>query len=257
MENLTVIIPIVTLDNDEKKNMFINAISSVDDSNTIVVGSKKAIDSLNDVDLSKFIFTTITNNSKDTTYASNVNLALKSVKSDYFSVLEYDDVFSSIWFKVLKNYIDTDVNDTFAFLPLTEIVDYETNQSIGYSNEAVWASSFSDELGYYDIQSIENYLNFNTSGGVFKTSEFLVLGGLKPSMKLVNWYEFLLRAIYKGKKVFVIPKVGYYHTVNRPESVTMAFSETMSEKEAEWWIDLAKKEYFFPKDRKKTYTEDE
>ena len=39
MENLTVIIPIVALDNDEKKNMFINAISSVDDSNTIVVVS--------------------------------------------------------------------------------------------------------------------------------------------------------------------------------------------------------------------------
>ena len=39
MENLTVIIPIVTLDTDEKKEMFIKSISSVDDSNIIVVGS--------------------------------------------------------------------------------------------------------------------------------------------------------------------------------------------------------------------------
>ena len=31
----------------------------------------------------------------------------------------------------------------------------------------------------------------------------------------------------------------------------------MDEREADWWIDLAKKEYFFPQDRKKTYTEDE
>ena len=31
----------------------------------------------------------------------------------------------------------------------------------------------------------------------------------------------------------------------------------MTEKEADWWIDLAKKEYFFPQDRKKTYTDNE
>ena len=257
MENLTVIIPIVALDTEEKKDMFVAAISSVDDSNIIVVGNKEAIETLPNDKLKSTIFTTIVNTSNDSTYVGNVNFALKSVKSDYFSVLEYDDVFSPIWFNALKIYMAADVDDTFAFLPLTEIIDYATKSPIGYSNEAVWASSFSDELGCYDIQSIENYLNFNTSGGVFKTSDFIALGGLKASMKLVNWYEFLLRAIYKGKRVFVIPKVGYYHTVNREGSVTMNFSQTMSEKEADWWIDLAKKEYFFPQDRKKTYTDDE
>lgn len=256
MDNLTVIIPIVSLDTEEKQDMFVNAITSVDNSNIIVVGDKDAIETIPN-DKIKSVFTTIINTSKDSTYVGNVNFALKSVKSDYFSVLEYDDKFSSIWFNALKVYMDADTEDTFAFLPLTEIVDYTTKASIGYSNEAVWASSFSDELGYYDIQSIENYLNFNTSGGVFKTADFLALGGLKASMKLVNWYEFLLRAIYKGKRVFVIPKIGYYHTVNRPGSVTMNYSDTMPEKEADWWIDLAKKEYFFPQDRKKTYTDDE
>jgi hypothetical protein len=151
--------------------------------------------------------------------------------------------------------MDADVNDTFAFLPLTEVVDYETKLPFGYSNEAVWASSFSEELGYYDIQSLEYNLNFNTSGGVFKTEDFKNLGGLKSSMELVFWYEFLLRALYKGKKIFVIPKVGYYHTVNRPDSITNVYANTMSEKEADWWIDLAKKEYFFIKDRNKTYKE--
>ena len=61
----------------------------------------------------------------------------------------------------------------------------------------------------------------------------------------------------KGKKIYVIPKVGYYHTANRPGSITMNYVDTMTEREADWWIDLAKKEYFFPQDRKKTYTEDE
>ena len=80
---------------------------------------------------------------------------MKKVKSDYFTVLEYDDIFSPIWFKMLKKYMGADVNDTFAFLPLTEVVDYETKLPFGYSNEAVWASSFTEELGYYDIQSLE------------------------------------------------------------------------------------------------------
>ena len=30
----------------------------------------------------------------------------------------------------------------------------------------------------------------------------------------------------------------------------------MSENEAHWWLDLAKKEYFFPHDRNKTYQEE-
>lgn len=255
MENLTVIIPITTLDTAEKKEMFVKAISSVDDSNIIVVGDSQAIESLPQDKIKDYIFTIVENNTNNINYASQVNFALKKVKSDYFTVLEYDDIFSPIWFKVLENYMDADVNDTFAFLPLTEVVDYETKLPFGYSNEAVWASSFSEELGYYDIQSLEYNLNFNTSGGVFKTEDFKNLGGLKSSMELVFWYEFLLRALYKGKKIFVIPKVGYYHTVNRPDSITNVYANTMSEKEADWWVDLAKKEYFFIKDRNKTYKE--
>lgn len=255
MENLTVIIPITTLDTDEKKEMFVKAISSVDDSNIIIVGDSQAIESLPQDKIKDYIFTIVENNTNNINYASQVNFALKKVKSDYFTVLEYDDIFSPIWFKVLKKYMDADVNDTFAFLPLTEVVDYETKLPFGYSNEAVWASSFSEELGYYDIQSLEYNLNFNTSGGVFKTEDFKNLGGLKSSMELVFWYEFLLRALYKGKKIFVIPKVGYYHTVNRPDSITNVYANTMSEKEADWWVDLAKKEYFFIKDRNKTYKE--
>ena len=87
--------------------------------------------------------------------------------------------------------------------------------------------------------------------------DFLSLGGLKASMELVFWYEFLMRALYKEKRVFVIPKIGYFHLVNRPGCMTTKYAETMSEKEADWWIDLAKKEYFFPQDRKKTYTDNE
>jgi hypothetical protein len=257
MKDLTVIIPIVELDNDIKKDLLARAIESVDNSNVLVVGNKEAINGLSNYEaLSKFTYGTLVNNTKNCTYAAQVMLALKSVKSKYFTVLEYDDMFSDIWFKNAETYIEQDSDDTFAFFPLTEIVDFKTGESFGYANEAVWASSFSEEIGCYDLQSFEDYFNFNASGAIFKTDDFISLGGLKTSLKLVTWYEFILRALYKGKRLFVIPKVGYFHVVNREDSITTRYTTEMSVKESEWWIDLAKKEYFFPQDRNKTYTEE-
>lgn len=257
MKDLTVIIPIVELDSDVKKDLLARAIESVDNSNVLVVGSKEAINGLSNYEaLSKFTYGTLVNSTKNYTYAAQVMLALKSVKSKYFTVLEYDDMFSDIWFKNAEMYVEQDSDDTFAFFPLTEIVDFKTGESFGYANEAVWASSFSEEIGCYDLQSFEDYFNFNASGAIFKTDDFISLGGLKTSLKLVTWYEFILRALYKGKRLFVIPKVGYFHVVNREDSITTIYTTEMSVKESEWWIDLAKKEYFFPQDRNKTYTEE-
>ena len=253
MKDLTVIIPIIKLDNEEEKALFVKALSSVDDSNIIVVGDAEALNSISDVKVNK-MFMTIENKTGETNYAAQVNFAVKKVNTDYFTVLEYDDEYSSIWFKNVEKYIENDTENTFAFLPLTEIVDV-THGIIGYANEAVWASSFSEEIGCYDSQCLEDYLNFNMSGGVFKTQDFISMGMLKTSMKLSFWYEFLLRVLYKGKRIFVIPKVGYYHYVGRENSLSSFYANNMSEMEANWWMDLAKKEYFFPHDRKKTYQE--
>ena len=254
MKNLTVIIPVFEL-NDDKTQLLTKAINSVDDSKIIIVGSKVDIDKVVGLGPMKGDITTLVNDSDNTSYAYQVNLAVDKINTDYFSVLEYDDEFTANWFKNVQIYLDTDVDNTFAFLALTEVVDVEFGP-IGYANEAVWASSFSDEIGCYDIQSLEDYLDFNTSGGVFKTSDFKNLGMLKASMKLSFWYEFLLRALYKGKRIYVIPKVGYIHTVGRDNSLTSLYMNNMEEKEANWWIDLAKKEYFFPQDRNKKYTEE-
>lgn len=250
MKDLTIIIPIVEL-NAEKFQFYTKAIESAKGENIIVVGSPEAIKSAQQ----NICPVTYIENKGDTCYAAQVNLAVKSVKTKYFSVLEFDDVYSKIWLKNVEEYISVDTEDTFGYFPLTEIVDNQTKQVIGYANEAFWASSFSEEIGVLDINSIQDYLNFNTSGAVFKTEEFIALGGLKESMKLVFWYEFLLRVIYKEKRIYVIPKVGYFHTVNREGNMTTEYASTMSPKEADWWIDLAKKEYFFPQDRKKTYEE--
>lgn len=253
MKDLTVIIPILSLDSKEKKDMFKKALKSASGAESIiVVGNSEALSGIEKVSKN----TTLLENTGDTEYVAQVNFSVENVKTKYFSVLEYDDTFSKIWFTNVEKYLSVDTENTFAYLPLTEIIDAPSNEVIGYANEAVWASSFSEEIGCFDNECMKDYLNFNTSGAIFKTEEFKALGKLKESMKLVFWYEFLLRALYKEKRIFVIPKIGYYHYANRDGSMTSEYGKNMSVKEADWWIDLATKEMYFPQDRKKTYEEE-
>lgn len=252
MLDLTVIVPILELD-EKGFETFEKALDSAKDCNVVVVGSSKALET---VKSSKHTFTA-TVNEGDTSFSAQVNAALKSIKTKYFSVLEYDDVYTDIWFVNVEKYINASEGDVFAYFPLVELIDSkdETLTPIGYVNEALWASSFSEELGYFDLTALENYMDYNSTGAVFKTDEFVSLGGLKASMKLTFWYEFLLRAVYYKKKMFVIPKVGYLHFINRDGSLSHTYAETMTSKEADWWVDTAKKEYFFQQDRNKTYEE--
>ena len=229
--------------------LFRKAVDSVNGyCDILVVGSEEALGKIPDsAHYSKMV------NDGDTCYSAQVNMAVRNIDTEWFTVLEYDDEFSDVWFNNVESYIASDVDDTFEYMPLTEVVDYRNGQTVAYANEAFWASSFSDEIGCVDIESLNNYLTFNPSGAVIRTDTFQSLGALKPSMKVSFWYEFLLRALYKNKRIYVIPKIGYFHKVNRPWSMTDDIMKNMDEKEVDWWIELAKKEYFFPNDRGKTY----
>ena len=87
----------------------------------------------------------------------------------------------------------------------------------------------------------------------FKKVDFEDIGGFKPSMKLTFVYEFLLRATYNDKRIMTIPKVGYKHTNMREWSLFWNYrnneEEVIVPDEAKFWIDTAKKEYFFTSDR--------
>jgi hypothetical protein len=88
---------------------------------------------------------------------------------------------------------------------------------------------------------------------VIKKSVYEEFGGFKPSMKLTFIYEFLLRMTFKDVKTMVIPKFGYKHVNQRQGSLFSSYKETMDPVEAKWWLSTAKKEYYFPNDRKITY----
>ena len=238
---ISVVLPVHEL-NDTTKPMFDNAIKSLQtqkvlpDEIIIVVPAKSEVLEY----LTQYNFDTIKDivsileNSGETDFASQVNLGVANAKSEWVSFLEFDDEYANIWFKSV-----VDVNDKGEF--------------IGFTNEAVWATSFSDELGFLDLNALLTYQNFNIDGIVIKKSIYEDYGGFKASIKLTFIYEFLLRMTYKDVKVMVIPKFGYKHVNQRPDSLFAIYKETIDPVEAKWWLSQAKKEYYFDTDRKITY----
>ena len=68
---------------------------------------------------------------------------------------------------------------------------------------------------------------------------------MKPLVKLTFWYEWLLRITGKSKKVFVVPKVGYNHSLGRKGSLVEVYKNVMTEDETQFWFDLAKRESYY------------
>lgn len=204
-------------------------------------------------------FNIVENSTDATDFCSQVNLAVKEqCSNDYFMVVEYDDMVTPKWVKAAVPYI-REKKKTSVFLPLIEAYDFESpGMPIHYINEIGWSSSFAEnELGSLNLDALKTYCNFNVTGGIIKKNDFVKAGCYKPSIKLSFGYELLMRMANLYGDVFIIPKVGYYHFVNREDSLTAEYHRTMSQEEGAWWIKLAGQEYHFKKDRNKTYSPDE
>jgi glycosyltransferase involved in cell wall biosynthesis len=256
--NISVILPIHEL-NDVTKATLINAIKSVEQQivrpDELIIVTPKGSDAFKHVkkmDMGEIKdIVTILENNGETDYCSQVNFGVSAAKSEWVSVLEYDDEYAKIWFKNVVEYRDAHSNVDL-FLPI--VIDVDNNgQFIGFTNEAVWANSFSDELGVLDNNALLAYQNFNIDGMVIRKSTFEEMGKLKTSIKLTFIYEFLLRLTFKDVRVMTIPKFGYKHVNQRPDSLFASYKETMNPTEAKWWLQTAKKEYYFQNDRKITY----
>lgn len=257
--NISVILPVYKL-TDDIKQLFDNAVKSIEqqkvlpDELLIVVGVDDK-DSLNYI--KKFDFgalakiVTILENDGETDFCSQMNLGVANAKSDWVSLIEQDDEFASTWLKNVLEY-RTAYPKVDLFLPI--IVDVDASGVFnGFSNEASWATSFSDELGILDLNALLAYPSFNIDGMVIKKSIYEELGGLKASIKLTFVYEFLLRMAFKDTKIMTIPRFGYKHVNQRPGSLFASYKETIDPVEARFWMSAAKRDYFFDKDRKITY----
>jgi hypothetical protein len=244
--DIKIIVPVHEYSEDVKK-MMEAAIQSVPEGFDVVISTTKSLEEA----IAKDFKNDIVAKGDNGCFCELVNQAVGGTK--WFSVLEFDDAYTTIWGENVKKYLDF-MPEISVLLSLEDIYDYQNGKYIGFGNEAPWASSFSDELGYIDKGCLENYFNFFLTGGVFNTDDWNEVGGLKPSIKLTFWYEFLLRLTNKGKKVFVMPKVGYVHMLGREGSLMEQYREQMDSDESKFWFDTAKQEYFYKDDRNKTYT---
>lgn len=250
MDKITVIIPV----HEYKETQIINAINSVPkrkDINILIVGPNNVLESVNKLNIDSV--STIENNG-NTDFCSQVNLGAQKCKTKYFSILEYDDAYTPIWFNNVDKYIKH-FSDISIFLPISKLVKYDNNDITSLINEIAWSSAFADENGYINTDCLNSYYDFLTSGGIFNTNDFNELGGLKPSLLIASSYEMLLRYANNSKKIFVIPKVGYIHTSGNPDSYSMEMSSKITQKHGEWLIELAQQEKFFKEDRNKVFEE--
>lgn len=260
-KNITVVIPVHELNEDTTATLR-RAVDSVVNQKVhpevlMIVGpeSVKADydTAISGLVLPKDMELTFVVNPGDTDFASQMNYAAEKLTTSHLCLLEYDDELTPIWIDNVKKYM-AEHTQIDMFLPI--IVDLTAKgEYIGFSNEPVWANEFSEKLGEIDNATTLRYSNFNIDGMVISKEKYQEFGGLKPSMKLVFPYEFLLRVTNFSGRVMVIPKLGYKHAVMREGSLFDTYAKDMSADERRWWVALAKKEYFHTNDRKIKYEE--
>ena len=255
MKDITIIIPVHKF-NDNVKDMLNNAFDSIKHNQEtytfgklipMFVGPGEVLEQVGEF-FGENEFPHYCRNTGETDFCSQINFAAKKVTTEYFSILEFDDMYADNWFKMAHDYFYTNESVSL-FLPINVLTDAEHKQ-FQYVNEIAWSSSFSDEIGYLDFDCLQDYSSFNLTGGIFNTNDFNTIGGFKPSIKVAFNYELLLRMTKKELKVFVVPKEGYMHIIGREDSLTDEYNKALTSKEILKWFSLAKTEYMYTEDRK-------
>lgn len=199
-----------------------------------------------------------------------------AIKNDYeaISISESEDSFSLKWFELADRY-SIENPEVSILLPLMR--NSINGTFSGLLNEAAWAEGMSEEAGKVDINLLMRFNCINPLGAIYKVSAIKEYSEvdkedvnkyypMKESIKLSHYYEFFLRMIYNDLKVMTVPRLGYELRIVRkevytdstcklPQDITMYPADRggVTPEEGGYWMELAKKEYFFDEDRKKIY----
>lgn len=259
MENfidVSVILPIKSSTTPFFEDYFKKAIQSLQDqklkiNELIIVHTDETplVEYLNNYDF-RGLSVNLLNWTEKPNFASQVNYGVENSKSEWISLFEFDDEYSSIWFKNVSKYSEIYPN-VGVFLPIVVDTD-ERGQFAGFTNEATFAANFTPEMGILTNETLLDYQNFQISGMVIKKSNFIDYGMLKPSFKLTFGYELFLRLTHNSVKIMSIPKIGYKHTNLREGSLFWNYKNgenKLTPEEVRFWIESAKKEFFFTNDR--------
>ena len=256
MKNITVILPLHKLD-DDYKVMLDNALSSIEDFHndvkvSIVCPSKLKKDLEN---LSEKLEIEIVVNNGETDFCSQVNLGIEKCETEWFTILEVDDEYKPVWLKSINDYVKI-YKDVDAFLPIVKDINPE-GKFTSFTNESAWAYGFTEKQGFLDNEVLLDFQNYQISGGLYKTQVIKDNGSLKENIKLTFGYEFLLRLTHNNVKIMTVPRVGYQHLNFREDSLFWLYkndeTNKVTEDEAKFWLETAKKEFFFKNKRDVNY----
>ena len=238
MKKVTYIVPIHIFDDEtkpylEKAFKSLNQLKGAEKAEIFLVGELEIITKSRELfnqvagDENMQIVTLLPTDEKD--LFTKINLAVSKCKTPYFSILELDDAFYPYWDEVAQRYID---NGYSAILPISEIITPK-DEIAGLANELVWDAAFNDNgtIGFIEHSDLLIFKDFITSGGYIKTSDFKELGKLNGEYKIAAWYEYLLRTVTSGKKIFVAPRIGYKHTILRDGSYMSIMGDKLSKEE--------------------------
>lgn len=255
MKEISVILPIHKLD-DKYTEMLSNCLQSVEpfynDVMLLIICPTDIKTKLKDFDFGQKLFVNvIENKTKKYDFVTQLNLGIDNCETEWFSILEIDDEYHKNWYKYFKEYANT-YNDVDVFLPLT-LDSNKNGEVVGFTNESVWAYGFSDQIGILDNETLLEYQTYQTSGGIYRTKKIKNLGKIKDNIKLTFMYEFLLRLTNNSVKIMIIPRVGYKHVNFREDSLFWLYknnkSQLIDEHGAKFWLEVAKKEYFYKNKR--------
>lgn len=237
MTKITYIIPIHQF-NDEISKYLTRCLSSVKnmrnagDNKVIIVGQQDVVDKC--VALSKELelpqdVTGFYCFSED--IFEKINLAVTKCVTPYFSVLEFDDEYYPYWDEVAQKELS---KHTPAILfPLIEQVMVDgTIPALG--NELAWNASFNkkEELGFITTEDLVIYPDFILSGAYINTERFLSSGKFDPEYKIMAPYQFMLRmSDSETSRLYVLPRVGYKHTIMREGSYMLEVEKEISKEE--------------------------
>jgi len=238
---ITVLIPVHKY-NEEISKLLIKALDSVKTMNVLIIAPKEIISELKSI-----TNVNILQNDGDIDFASQINLGAKNINTKYFSILEFDDVFIEFYFDNLQQFIsDREFCDSDFVLPIVGLHKHDNDKVLSLANDASWVQGFSEKTGFLSDESTALHDIFIVSGGTFKTDSFNEIGGLKKDLKMYFSKELFLRAIYFGKTISVLPKIGYKHMVGRNDSLFSSYLvDGITKHEREFYNRKAVEEYKF------------
>jgi hypothetical protein len=256
-KNITIILPVHTVEGDYKE-MLKKALESVEDFHNDVVVTIVCPPSVkNEIgQLSNKLEINYTINAGSTDFCSQVNAGITNCETEWFSILEIDDQYRPVWLSLVNEYVKHNP-DVDVFLPVVRDINTE-GKFISFTNESTWAYGFSEKQGFLDNEVLLDFQNYQTSGGLFRTNVIKENGNFKENIKLTFLYEFLLRLTHNGVKILTLPRIGYQHVNFREDSLFWKYKNNeetkLSDDEVKFWLETAKKEFFFKNKRDVNYT---